>query len=84
MGCEFNGNFSPYSQRFGNTTYTLGKNFVHVLEAFMDYTNPVATSFRGLGALENTIACFKSAILRRKDTEWRITIRFQGKVSSEQ
>ena len=57
---------------------------VHVLEAFMDYSNPAATAFRGLGALDNTIARLKSAILRRKEAEWRITIRFQGQVSSEQ
>lgn len=32
---------------------------VHVLEAFMDYSNPAATSFRDLGGLDSTIARLK-------------------------
>lgn len=35
---------------------------VHVLEAFMDYSNPAATSFRDLGGLDSTIARLKCEV----------------------
>ncbi|XP_057852533.2 E3 ubiquitin-protein ligase UPL1 isoform X1 [Cryptomeria japonica] len=50
---------------------------VHVLEAFMDYSNPAAISFRDLGGLDNTIARLKLEVCRVEEGTWKETAEIQ-------
>ena len=51
---------------------------VHVLEAFMDYSNPAVTSFRVVRNLDSIIACLKLEVchlekkIRKQSGEGRV------------